>query len=79
MISSMAIGLFLLAVMGAGLGGYAVLVLLGLEDLEAWAGGRVAGLVIIAFPAWWAGVVGVHHWRSLGAAVLVVSPPITLS
>jgi YYY domain-containing protein len=64
---------FLLAVMGAGLGGYALLVWLGLDDLEAWAGGRIAGLVMVALPAWWAGVVGLHEWRSLGAAVLVVA------
>jgi hypothetical protein len=69
----MAIILFLLAVMGAGLGGYALLVWLGLDDLEAWAGGRIAGLVLVALPAWWAGVLGVHEWRSLGAAVLVVA------
>ena len=73
MISSMAIVFFLLAVMGAGLGGYALLVWLGLDDLEAWAGGRVAGLVLVALPAWWAGVVGLHEWRFLGAAVLVVA------
>ncbi|MFC2144090.1 DUF2298 domain-containing protein [Acidobacteriota bacterium] len=64
---------FLLAVMGAGLGGYALLVWLGLEDLEAWAGGRIAGLVLVALPAWWGGVVGIREWRSLGAAVLVVA------
>jgi len=69
----MEILLFLLAVTGAGLGGYAVLVWLGLDDLEAWAGGRIAGLVLVALPAWWAGVLGVHEWRSLGAAVLVVA------
>ena len=70
---SMAILLFLLAVTGAGLGGYALLVWLGLDDLEAWAGGRVAGLVLVALPSWWAGVVGLQEWRSLGAAVLVVA------
>jgi YYY domain-containing protein len=69
----MAILFFLLAVMGAGLGGYALLVWLGLDDLEAWAGGRVAGLVLVALPAWWIGVLGVGQWRSLGAAVLVVA------
>jgi YYY domain-containing protein len=68
----MAIGFFLLAVMGAGLGGYALLVWLGLDDLEAWAGGRIAGLILVALPAWWVGVMGVHEWKSLGAAVLVV-------
>jgi YYY domain-containing protein len=69
----MEILLFLLAVAGAGLGGYALLVWLGLDDLEAWAGGRIAGLVLVALPAWWAGVAGLHEWRSLGAAVLVVA------
>jgi YYY domain-containing protein len=68
----MAILFFLLVVTGAGLGGYALLVWLGLDDLEAWAGGRVAGLVMIALPAWWVGVVGLQQWKSLGAAVLVV-------
>ena len=70
---SMAILFFLLAVTGAGLGGYALLVWLGLDDLEAWAGGRIAGLVMVALPAWWAGVMGLGEWRSLGAAVLVVT------
>jgi YYY domain-containing protein len=69
----MAILIFLLAVMGAGFGGYALLVWMGLDDIEAWAGGRVAGLVMVALPAWWAGVIGVVHWRSLGAAALIVA------
>jgi hypothetical protein len=68
---SMAILFFLLAVTGAGFGGYALLVWLGLDDLEAWAGGRIAGLVLVALPAWWAGVVGFSEWRSVGAAFLV--------
>jgi YYY domain-containing protein len=70
---SMAFLVFFLAVTGAGFGGYAVLVWLGLDDLEAWAGGRIAGLVLVALPAWWAGVMGLREWRSLGAAVLVVA------
>jgi len=69
---SMEILLFLLAVTGAGLGGYALLVRLGFDDVEAWAGGRVAGLVLVALPTWWAGVLGVREWRSFGAAVFVV-------
>jgi YYY domain-containing protein len=68
----MAILYFLLLVAGAGLGGYALLVRLGLDDMEAWAGGRVAGLALIALPAWWAGVVGLSQWRYLGAALLFV-------
>lgn len=67
----MTILLFLVVVTAAGLGGYAILVRLGLEEIEAWAGGRIAGLVVVALPAWWAGVVGVHQWRTVGAAVLV--------
>jgi YYY domain-containing protein len=70
---SMAILFFLFTVTAAGLGGYALLVRLGLDDLEAWAGGRVAGLVLVALPAWWAGVAGLHQWRYLGAMLLVVS------
>jgi YYY domain-containing protein len=70
---SMTIVFFLLAVTAAGLGGYAVLAWLGLDDLEAWAGGRIAGLVLIALPAWWAGVIGLHQWRTLGVVVLVVT------
>jgi YYY domain-containing protein len=68
----MTILFFLLVLTAAGLGGYALLVRVGLDDLEAWAGGRVAGLVLVAMPAWWAGVVGVHQWRGVGTVVLVV-------
>jgi len=70
---SMTIVFFLLAVTAAGLGGYAVLAWLGLDDLEAWAGGRIAGLVLIALPAWWAGVIGLHQWRTLGVVALAVT------
>ena len=68
----MTIVIFLLVLTAAGLGGYALLVRVGLDDLEAWAGGRVAGLVLAAMPAWWAGVVGVQQWRTVGTIVLVV-------
>jgi YYY domain-containing protein len=67
----MTIAFFFLVVAATGLGGYALLVRLGLEDFEAWAGGRIAGLVVIAIPAWWAGVLGIPQWRAVGAAVLV--------
>jgi YYY domain-containing protein len=72
----MTILFFFLAVTAAGIGGYALLVRLGLDDLEAWAGGRVAGLVVVAMPAWWAGVAGISQWRVVGAAVLV---PLTIA
>jgi len=67
----MTIIIFLLLVAAAGLGGYALLVRLGLDDLEAWAGGRVAGLVLVAMPAWWAGVIGIRQWRVVGVAALI--------
>jgi len=67
----MTIIIFLLLVAAAGLGGYALLVRLGLDDLEAWAGGRVAGLVLVAMPAWWAGVIGIRQWRVVGVVALI--------
>ena len=70
---TMAAILFLIALVAAGLGGYAALIRLGLDDFDAWAGGRVAGLVLIAFPAWWLGVLGVSSWRFVGAAVLLAA------
>jgi len=67
----MTIVLFLLALTAAGLGGYAILVYIGLDELESWTGGRLAGLVVVAMPAWWAGVLGLHQWRMVGAVVIV--------
>jgi len=64
--------LFYLLVAVAGLGGYAVLFRLGLGDREAWAGGRMAGLVAVALPAWWAGVAGLGRWMWLGWVLLAV-------
>ncbi len=72
MIATMTIVVFLLAIGVAGLGGYALLTRLGLDDFEAWAGGRVAGLVLVALPAWWLGVAGLHQWRAAGVVVLAV-------
>jgi YYY domain-containing protein len=63
--------LFLLVVATAGLGGYAVLVRLGVDDLDAWAGGRLAGLVLVAMPAWWIGVAGFGAWRAAGTVMLI--------
>jgi len=62
--------LFYLLVAVAGLGGYAMLVRLGLGDREAWAGGRMAGLVAVALPAWWAGVAGLGRWMWLAWILL---------
>jgi YYY domain-containing protein len=63
---------FLLALVGAGLGGYALLIRLGFDDFDAWAGGRTAGLIAAAFPAWWVGVVGLSQWRMVAIAALLV-------
>jgi YYY domain-containing protein len=71
MIPSMTILFFLLVLTAVGFGGYALLVHLGLDDLEAWTGGRLAGMVVVALPAWWAGVIGLHGWRLIGAVVLI--------
>lgn len=67
----MSLILLLLALAAAGLGGYALLVKLGLDDFEAWCGGRLAGLIMVAMPAWWAGVAGLRHWRTVGVIVLL--------
>lgn len=64
---------FLALLACGGLGGYALLGSLGLDDLDAWAGGRTAGLVAAALPAWWAGSFGFHGWPMVGAAVIVGS------
>jgi YYY domain-containing protein len=64
--------LFLALVAAAGLMGYALLIRLGMEDFDAWAGGRIAGLVLAAFPAWWAGTAGFRAWRAIGFGVLVL-------
>ncbi len=43
----------------------------GFSDGEGWAVGRTLGLVLVAFPAWWAGVAGLAGWQWIGAGVLV--------
>lgn len=40
-------------------------------DSEGWALGRTLGLVMVGFPAWWAGVAGIARWQWVGAAILV--------
>jgi YYY domain-containing protein len=68
----MTAALFLAAGFAAGLAGYGLLVRLGFDDFDAWAAGRTLGLVLVGFPAWWAGVAGVAGWRGVGAMLLVV-------
>ena len=43
----------------------------GFDEGDAWALSRTLGLVLVAFPAWWAGVAGVAGWQWIGIAVLV--------
>jgi len=64
--------LFYLAVLVAGLAGYAGLIRLGVADRSAWAYGRAAGLVAVALPAWWSGAVGLAGWRWFGAVLLLL-------
>ena len=45
---------------------------LGLGDGDSWAFGRTFGLVLVAFPAWWAGVAGISSWYLVGLAVFLV-------
>jgi len=72
----MAIGmsllLFYILVTLPALGGRTLAVrVFGFGDGEGWALGRTLGLVLVAFPAWWAGVAGIAGWQSVGIAVLV--------
>lgn len=68
----MTVLLFLASLLAAGAAGYALLVRLGLDDFDAWAAGRTLGLVMVAFPAWWAGVFGLAGWRVVGGVLLLV-------
>ncbi len=53
------------------LGGRALAVrVFGFDDREGWALGRTLGLVMVAFPAWWAGVVGITAWHWVGIGLL---------
>ena len=64
---------YLFAVLIAGVAGYGLLVRIGLDDGEAWAAGRAAGLVAMAMPAWWFGVAGAGWWWVVGVVVGVVA------
>ncbi len=60
--------LFAVVLLVAGAGGYAVLRAAGLPPEDAWAGGRTAGLVAAALPAWWAGCLGLGAWSAVALA-----------
>ncbi len=73
MVTSMSLLLFYFLLTLPALGGRALGVrVFRLDDGDAWALGRTAGLVLVAFPAWWAGVAGLAGWLWVGAAVLVL-------
>lgn len=56
-----------------GLVGFGLLATLGLKTSEAWMGGRIAGMIAVAYPAWWAGVFGFAQWQAIGAGLLVLA------
>ncbi len=66
----MGMALFLALVTSAAFAGYAVLVGVGMEDREAWALGRVVGLAVVVFPAWWVGSF-IPGWPWVGATCLL--------
>jgi YYY domain-containing protein len=67
----MGLALIYILVTVAALGGRALAVrVLGFDEGEGWALGRTLGLILVAFPAWWAGALGFGGWRWIGVAVL---------
>ena len=72
MLAGMSLLLFYILVTLPALGGRTLAVrVFGFDDADGWALGRTLGLVGVAFPAWWAGVLGVTAWQWVGAGVLV--------
>lgn len=63
---------FLLLLSFAALPGWGLLRRLGVESSEAWALGRVVGPILIVFPAWWAGSLGLENWPLLAGLLLTV-------
>jgi uncharacterized membrane protein len=74
----MSVASFWLLVLAAGLGGYAVTVRLGLADDDAWVAGRIGGLILVALPAWYCGLLGLTWWRQAGLALLLVTGAVGL-
>lgn len=67
----MSVIVFVVLLLAAALAGYAVLVGVGMDDREAWGLGRIVGLVVCAFPAWWAGSFVSMVWPWVGAVCLL--------
>jgi len=63
------VGLFLLS----GLAGWEVFRLLGLKDIEAWALGRVGGLVVCVFLPWWMGSFGFPWWAAVALIIMTMA------
>ncbi len=64
--------IFFGVVLAAGLGGFAILSVLGLDPGEAWAVARIVGLAAAVWPAWCAGSLGFAGWRTLAILLLAV-------
>lgn len=69
----LSIGSFYATTISFGLAGYWCLNRVGLGPVESWLGGRMMGMVMVAYPAWWAGTLGVRDWRIVGWSVLAVA------
>ena len=66
------IGLYLILTAAAA-GGFAALRQLGFGCRAAWAGGRILGLIMVTFPAWWWGVVVGKGWVAVLAVAVVAA------
>lgn len=74
MAPAMSLLLFYILVTLPAFGGRSLAVrVLGFGEAEGWALGRTLGLVVVAFPSWWAGALGVAAWQWVGIAVLAAA------
>lgn len=73
-----ALPVFLLLMLLAALPGWRLLRLFEVESEEAWALGRVLGPVVVVFPAWWAGALGLRSWPFVAGILLAVGSVWTL-
>ena len=62
---------FYVIVAAFGLVGFLLLIAFGLRTNEAWLGGRMVGMLMVTYPAWWAGVLGITQWQTVGVAILI--------
>ena len=55
-----------------GLVGFRLLTAVGLRPMEAWMGGRIAGMLAVTYPAWWLGVLGMSQGQAAGSVLLIL-------